>query len=316
VTRSAQPRTAKGCWPGLAATMGVALGLASGLLLTWEIWPVEYFDTDPVDLRAELKQEYLLLISSSYALTEDWDQMQKRLGWLGFDDETASRALAGLTKKYATSGTDMTWVRSLAKLAYALGARDSQVMVFVITPTPTVTPTPTDTATPTATPTATHTPLIPTLPPTATATPIEGDLSETPAIAAAPTHTATATPTITLPIYKAAETLFSCRQVGQAGKSGLLEVRVEGKDGQEQPGVALSVVWDDNQDTFYTGLKPEQGIGYADFEMQPGQEYTLAVVDRASEPVTLSFRDEDCAGQTSEPTLPVWQVVFRARAEP
>jgi len=312
VTGETRPGAPFGRLRWLSVVAGSLFGLAAGLLLTWEIWPVEYFDTDPVDLRAELKQDYLVLISSSYALTEDWEQMQKRFGWLGFDDETASRALAGLMKRHAELGMDVTTVRSLAKSAYALGARDSQVMVFVITPTPTVTPTPTDTVTPTATPTPTHTPLIPTLPSTPTSTPIAKDLTEHAASAATPILTATATLT-PLPVYVAAEVSFSCRPVERAGKTGLLEVWVEGADGQPQGSVALSMVWDDNKDVFFTGLKSDQDVGYADFEMQPRQEYVLAVDGQQSEAATISFREEDCLGEASEQMLPVWRVVFKAR---
>lgn len=129
-----------------------------------------------------------------------------------------------------------------------------------------------------------------------------------------PTHTATPTP-LPLPPYAVADKLFSCRIAEWVGKTGLAEVRVEGADGKPRAGVALSVVWDDKEDLFFTGLKPDQEPGYADFEMQPGQEYVLAVDGQQSEPVAISFRDEDCAAEASEQVRPVWQVVFRARED-
>ncbi len=45
--------------------LGMALGLGLGFLIGWGIWPVEYYDTDPVDLKEEHKEEYIVLVSAS-----------------------------------------------------------------------------------------------------------------------------------------------------------------------------------------------------------------------------------------------------------
>jgi hypothetical protein len=45
--------------------------------------------------------------------------------------------------------------------------------------------------------------------------------------------------------------------------------------GQGIPGVEVLVLWDSGEDRFYTGLKPELGWGYADFDMQVGETYSL-----------------------------------------
>jgi hypothetical protein len=37
------------------------------------------------------------------------------------------------------------------------------------------------------------------------------------------------------------------------------------------------VAWEGGSDAFFTGLAPELGLGYADFEMQPGLSYILRV---------------------------------------
>ena len=41
----------------LIAAVGIVVGLGLGLLFTWQVWPVQYYDTDPVDLRAEHKDD-------------------------------------------------------------------------------------------------------------------------------------------------------------------------------------------------------------------------------------------------------------------
>jgi hypothetical protein len=282
----------------------VLLGVAFGLVLTWAIWPVEYYDTDPVDLRPDLKREYLLLISSSHSVEDDLERTRRRLGWLGFgNDDDASRALVGLAEKYAESAAGAATTRRLSRLAYALGARDSQVLVYVITPTPTVTATPTSTATPTVTMTPSATPLLPTIAPTSTAI---TKTQVTPEVQA----TATATP---LPPYEVYDKSFSCQTMEHpdAGR-GLLKVRVEDADGRPQAGVALSITWADDEDTFFTGLQPGEGPGYADFVMQPGLKYSLSIDRDESDPVAITFRGTDCVSGTVQ-GLPVWQVLFRGR---
>ena len=57
--------------PWVLALIGLVIGLAGALWLTWAAWPVQYFNTDPADLRPELKQDHLVLISSSFGVNED-----------------------------------------------------------------------------------------------------------------------------------------------------------------------------------------------------------------------------------------------------
>ena len=285
------------------------LGVSGGLLLTWGVWPVDYFDTDPVDLRAELKQDYLVLIGSSFAVEDDLEHARQRLSWLGFNDEDASRVLIGLTKRYVEGGGNVAVVRGLSKLAYGLGVRDSQILVYVVTPTATVTPTPTATSTPTITMTPTDTPLAPTL----LATPSATSDSRPTARPATDTPTPTATP-VPVPAYQVVSKSFACKPLPDvAGGVGVLEVHVEEAGGSPQAGVALSIAWGDELDVFFSGLKPDKGAGYADFTLQPGARYVLRVDDNQSEPVAISLRDGECAHAAETQPVPVWQVVFRKR---
>jgi len=59
---------------------------------------------------------------------------------------------------------------------------------------------------------------------------------------------------------------------------GMIEVRVYDRQGQGMPGVPVQVTWSgDQRDTFFTGLKPERELGYADFEMTPGRTYSVSI---------------------------------------
>jgi hypothetical protein len=192
--------------PTLALVLvGLALGVGLGVLIGWGLWPVEYYDTDPVDLKAEHKEEYIVLVSATYALNGDLDQASERLAKLEEDD--IAQVVSDLAQKWLQSGEDITKTRNLVMLADALGSSTEAMLAYVATPTrtlePTFTPTPTQTATETAvppTPTETAMPPTPTataVPPTSTpqpATPTSTPVppTSTPAAAAA---TNTATPT-------------------------------------------------------------------------------------------------------------------------
>ena len=96
-------------------------------------------------------------------------------------------------------------------------------------------------------------------------------------------------------------------------QTGLLAVRVRAA-GRATAGVtALSVPWEGDEDEFFTGLKPDKGPDYGDFEMQPGIEYLLTVDHGKSQPVKVPFRDKDCMTEMVTGTLPVWEVVFQKR---
>jgi hypothetical protein len=59
----------------------------------------------------------------------------------------------------------------------------------------------------------------------------------------------------------------------------LIMVDVFDASGQPVPGVAVTITWNGEQERFFTGLKPEIGLGYADYQMDPQLSYTLRVGD-------------------------------------
>ncbi|MHB1384737.1 MAG: hypothetical protein ACYCYC_10445 [Bellilinea sp.] len=76
------------------------------------------------------------------------------------------------------------------------------------------------------------------------------------------------------PVYVLVEQQTVCEAGGQAG---LLQVEVRDSSGEPVPGVQINIAWDGGLDTFFTGLKPAIGAGYADFQMTPGVMYSLRV---------------------------------------
>jgi hypothetical protein len=147
--------------------------------------------------------------------------------------------LADLIESYLDSGGQPEDVRNLARLAEALGANGGVLLVFGPGSTPAPQPTPTPTAPP----------------------------------GASPTPFPSATP---LPSFRLVEQTAICADPGLPGQ---IAIWVQDAEGNELAGVEVVVSWIAGQDRLFTGLQPEQGMGYADFEMSPDVEYDVTLAD-------------------------------------
>jgi hypothetical protein len=172
-----------------------------------------------------------------YASEEDLERAGARLASLGLGPDGS--ALAGFVEQYLEAGGRPDDVRNLARLAQDLGASGGVLAVFAA-PSPELRMAPT-VALPTAGPAATPTPW-----PTATPAPTFL-LTQQDQLCAAP------------------------------GRPGLITVRVRDAEGRDLPGVQVVVSWSGGQDRFWTGLRPERGAGYADFQMAPGTSYDVSL---------------------------------------
>jgi hypothetical protein len=241
--------------------IGVGLGLASGLYYSWVINPAEYVDTSPASLKAEFKEDYLALIASAYAASGDLERAQERLAQL--PDPNPPNTLNQLAQTRLAQSGPQSEARALAQLAADLGPRPSP---FPSSTTPLTKRTP---ETPETTPTQTRT------------------------VTPAPTRTATPTP-------GAPFELVEREQICDPDiDEPLLQIVVLDAAGRPIPGVEALAVWDDGQDRFFTGLKPELGLGYADFSMRPGVLYTLQLA--SVETTVTDLQAETCEPESGEP---------------
>ena len=141
--------------------LGIALGLAVGLFYTWVVNPVQFYDTDPVDLRPLHKETWIQLVAAAYRQDGDLDRAYTRLA--GLEDASIGQTVADITERAIQSGRPAARIRALAALADALGARTDPMMIYLATPEPTLfytatPPPPTPTYSPSSTPTGTPTP--------------------------------------------------------------------------------------------------------------------------------------------------------------
>lgn len=73
--------------PAFAITFGVVIGLAFGLLLGWEIWPVEWTDATPQALSANFQKEYMRMAIDSFRVNGDTALAIQRYQALGTNAE-------------------------------------------------------------------------------------------------------------------------------------------------------------------------------------------------------------------------------------
>ena len=239
---------------------GLVIGFCLGLFFAWVVWPIQYVDTAPDSLRADFKDQYRLLIASAYAASGDITRARVRLEQL--EDADMAQALLAQSQVIEMQSPGSNDSRALALLAAALGDQD--------TPTPYPTEIP-DTPAPTSSPTSViviGSGLDATPTPEPSATP-QGTLPATSTLTPLPTRTATPTPGNAF-VLLSQELICDATQ-----RRPLIQVEVTDAAGQPIPGVEVIVSWQNGEERFFTGLKPELGSGYADYEMTPDVLYAV-----------------------------------------
>jgi len=235
----------------LQVLAGLAIGLGLALLYTWVISPVQYVDTAPNSLRADYRTAYSQLAARAFAVDGDLGRARTRLALLGLSDP--ARAVTALIQ--AQAGSDPAGAHALAALASALQGTpvatappaDTAIAAVSATPTPRATPSetsrPTDTVVPSITPNL------------------------------LPTRTPSPTP-LSAFMFIGQQQVCDPR-LGQP----LIQVITESAAGEQIPGVEVDVVWDSGFDHFFTGLKPDLGVGYGDFAMTSGVSYSVHLAE-------------------------------------
>lgn len=278
-------------WVGVF--LGLLLGLGIGLVYTRIIDPLVVTNADPADLRLEDKQIYVAAAAQEYAASKNLERLVFRLLEVEPDRDPFQLA-AETTCSLIRSGqvdslTDFEVVRNLRAIYESQGVvaacdvsfSNTAVPITIVIPTPSITPTATITPVATKTPTPDIEPL-PINTPLPTQTPVERENSA----------------------FREAYVEQFC----DPAISGLIEVYVRDTNGLGIAGTPIQVTWDNAQQhqIFYTGLKPERGDEYADFEMEAGEVYTVGVLNEGEPSRRLEAVSCDGAG-----TLISYRVVIQ-----
>ncbi len=97
-------------------------------------------------------------------------------------------------------------------------------------------------------------------------------------------------------------------------ESGKLRIIVKDVNGKDLPNIGIEIKSGEITETIYTGLKPERGIGYADYDAHPGT-YSARVLNAESELVSnLVIGDAPADCRTDQGQTPRgWKIVFQQK---
>ena len=274
---------------------GLVIGAVIGVLSAWLVSPVDFTNTAPASLRTDFKDQYRALIAAAYMANGDLVRAKARLELL--EDQDVYLKLSEQAQRTLAEGRYPQEARALGLLAIALGqspptvalTSPAQTTTLQVTSATSLALTTTQGATPSSTPasTPTLTRLPSTLAPTFT-----------------PLPTRTATPTQGAPFILDREDLVCDANT----KEPLIQVIVLDAAGQQVAGMQVIVSWEGGDDRFYTGLKPELGLGYADFTMQPDTAYNLRLAS-GGQPVPNLVAAE-CEAADGSRYIGTWRLVF------
>lgn len=263
--------------------IGMIAGLIIGLIFTWLIIPIEYYDTWPPMMDQQHQQDWVAMTAIGYGVEGNWERTLTRLS--GIDKPLIQQVLASLIEDSMNAAYPMDVLKRMAELGdyYAV---DSPAVKVLLSQDTEIAPTyePVPTATMTVTPLPTHTPIPPTYTPWPTYTPTP---SPTPLVI-----------TETFVPFTIISQTLGCADVPSIGISLQLSQTVTLRreaviEQVPQPGREIWLIWEAGADRAVTGFKPDYGLGYADFDIEPGWTYNIYIDQPTGAPL-LSIQAEPC----------------------
>ena len=238
------------------------IGCGLGLGYAWFIAPVEYINADPAMLRTDFKDHFREVIAAAYASNADLERARARLAVLG--DADVIQALSAQAQQMLAAGEPFERVSQVAQLASDIQSGQPNVQIIQITDTSQAEP---------ATAQSTFVLTDNQAGEPGTGTPVV----ETPSLIVTITPRPTRTPTFTPgPAFALVGQEPQCDP--DTGH-GLLQVMLMDARRRQIPGIEITVTWGGGEDRFYTGLKPELGNGYADFQMDSSKTYSVKIAE-------------------------------------
>ena len=104
---------------GVNLFLGLLAGLLIGVLWAWVIRPPAFTESSPSGLRAEYRDDYIILVAHTYVLEKDFSRADQRLEELGVRSPDA--AVIDLTEALIERGGNEKDIFALIDLARAYG---------------------------------------------------------------------------------------------------------------------------------------------------------------------------------------------------
>jgi len=258
---------------------GLIFGLLMGIVYSWVISPISQVDTHPSLLRTDYKDIYRLLISRAYQANNNLPRAEARLNLIS-DDEPAL-ALAAQAQRFLAEGGDHEMAVILANLSAALQSREA-------VENPPVQPTETAAATDS---------------PENTEENGENNPDNTATSTQELVSSQTPPPTESPPFILQDSSPICDPTLGES----LIQIVATNGSGDGIPGVAIQIsLGTDPIEIFYTGLKPELGLGYADFSAEPGLTYQVSFPDSGL--IISDVEVPTCQNESDESYWGSWEI--------
>ncbi|MEE9188042.1 MAG: hypothetical protein V3U36_01645 [Anaerolineales bacterium] len=287
---------------------GFVIGIVLGLVYAWLISPQQYQDTSPASLLPEFKGQYRAMIASAFVATGNLPRAEARLALLG--DGNVERALTEQAQRTLGEGNYPLEAQALGLLAVALGQGDAGALPTLV---PSATPTESQSSSASQSantePTSTEITLEDTTPDFST-TPSPLPAKQTPQVTRTALSTATPLPTRTPTVtpgspFVLQSNTFVC---DTNLPNPLIQVIAEDSPGEPLPGQEIITTWEGGEDYYFTGLKPELGLGYADFLMTPGVVYQVRMAGGGQ--TVPDITPAECETQGGRRYWGSWLLVF------
>jgi hypothetical protein len=287
---------------------GFVIGIVLGLVYAWLISPQQYQDTSPASLQPEFKDQYRAMIAAAFVATGNLPRAEARLALLG--DSDAVLALSEQAQRTLGEGKSPVEAQALGLLAVALGQGESAALPSQV---PSLTPTQGQTS---DTPQPANTEPAPTeitpepISPEVALSPSPPTTNESPQVTRTIISTATPLPTRTPTVtpgspFVLQSNTFVC---DTNLPNPLIQVIAEDSSGDPLPGEEITTTWEGGEDHYYTGLKPELGLGYADYLMAPGIVYQVHMSGGGQ--TVPDITPAECETQSGRRYWGSWLLVF------
>jgi hypothetical protein len=113
----------------IRAAVGAAVGLAMGFAIGWWLWPVQYTNTAPGVLRQDYRDDYIVMVASTYEAERDLERARERLKLI--DAEEPAAPVIELAERLIEVGGSPEDITRLAHLAGALGATTPRLAPYL-----------------------------------------------------------------------------------------------------------------------------------------------------------------------------------------
>lgn len=279
--------------------LALLVGLGIGLVYAWVISPKGITDAGPDSLRSDFKDQYRSVIAAAYAATGNLPRAQARLSLVG--DADSIEALNAQAQRMLANHSSFERADQVAALASALGGTNAEAS-SPLTPTAEISSGNHEESIPTATlpPPPPEGSIITTETPQ-TAEPLPADTEVLPT----PRPTRTLVPTLGAPF-----TLTGQETVCDSNlPDGLLQVIVLNSSRRQLAGVEIVITGNAGKESFFTGLKPELGNGYADYILAPDTTYAVQLA-RGSD-IALGITAPTCQSPSGESFLGGIKLTFQ-----